>query len=336
MKLRSIFGACAFLFLTLGIFSKAQAQQSDYKISAPYSYKNLTIFLIHGKDASSKKNILTLQEAMEKKILVVYETSDVNELAVKNLSKQFDVFIQSGDIVKGGQQDRILAISIIIPANSERISIQAFCVESGRWQKRAGEDSTKFSTSNERVVTKDLKIAANKSRSQQEVWKEVSEAQDKLSQNVGGSVKAGVSETSLQLSLENKKVTEMADEYVKKLSQIIEDKSDVIGYAFAVNGEINSADIYVSNALFRKLWLKMLKATAVEAVAELDKKKSSNDAKADDVKTFLADAEKGKVEEQAVTKRVKVVSREDKENIVFEARDEKEKVVIHKSYVKKQ
>src|SRR5919198_2157510 len=145
MKLRSIFGVCVALFIILGIFSRVQAQQSDYKISAPYSYKNLTIFLIHGKDESSKKNILTLQEAMEKKILVVYETSDVNELAVKNLSKTYDVFIQSGDIVKGGQQDRILAVSIIIPANSGRTSIQAFCVESGRWEKRRGEDSSKFS-----------------------------------------------------------------------------------------------------------------------------------------------------------------------------------------------
>lgn len=336
MRLRTIFGVCAFLFLISGAFSKAQAQTSDYKISAPFSYKNLTIFLIHGKDLSSKKNILTLQEAMEKKIFFVYETSNVNELEVENVSKEFDVFIQSGDIVKGGKQDRVLAVSIIIPARSGRVLIQAFCVESGRWQKRGNEEAGQFSSSNERIVTKDLKIAANKSRSQQEVWKEVSEAQDKLSQNVGASVNSEASGTSLQLSLENKKVVATIDEYVKNFSQIIESKTDVIGYAFAINGKINSADVYVSNALFKKLWLKMLKATATEAVAELDEKKTFGDVKADTVKTFLDDAEKGKVEEQAVTKQVKVVSREDKDNIVFEARDEKEKVVIHKSYVRKQ
>ncbi len=336
MRLRSIFGVCAVaLVLILGMFGKAQAQTGDYKISAAYSYKNLTIFLIHGKNESSKENILTLQEAMEKKIFVVYETSNVNELAVENLSKEFDVFIQSGDIVKGGKQDRVLAVSIIIPARSGRVLIQAFCVESGRWQKRGDEEAGKFSSSNERVVTKDLKIAANKSRSQQEVWKEVSEAQDKLSQNVGGSVNSEASGTSLQLSLENKKVVATIDEYVKKLSQITEGKSDVIGYAFAINGEINSADIYVSNALFKKLWMKMLKATATEAVAEFNEKKISGEVKAETVKTFLTDAEKGKTEEQTVTNRMKVVSREDKDNIVFEARDEKEKVTIHKSYVRK-
>jgi hypothetical protein len=336
MRLQSIFGACAFLFLILGIFGGAQAQTSDYKISAPFSYKNLTIFLIHGKDQSARGNILTLQEAMEKKIFVVYETENVNELAVENLSKEYDVFIQSGDIVKGGKQDRVLAISIIIPARSGRILIQAFCVESGRWEKRGKEDSSQFSSSNERIVTKDLKLAANSARSQTEVWNKVSEAQKKLSKNVGGSVNSDASRTSLQLSLEDKKVAGAVDEYVKKLAQITEGKSDVIGYAFAVNGKINSADVYVSNALFRKLWPKMLKAAAIESVGELSENASFSPVKTDAVKTFLADAEKGPTEEKAVSKGVKVVTREDKESVLFEARDEKQKVIVHKSYVKKQ
>ena len=34
---------------------------------------------------------------------------------------------------------------------------------------------------------------------------------------------------------------------------------------------INSADVYASRALFVKLWPKLLKASAVEAVAELNK-----------------------------------------------------------------
>ncbi len=181
MKTRSIFYAFAAVFLLAVISGKAQAQTvSDYKISAPFSHQNLTIFLIHGKDQTDKKNILTLEEAMENKEFVVYETDDVNELAVENLSKVNDVFIQSGDIVKGGQQDRLLAVSIIIPANSGKIMIDAFCVESGRWEKRGGEDKGKFSSSNERIVSKDLKIAANISRSQSEVWNEVSNTQDKI------------------------------------------------------------------------------------------------------------------------------------------------------------
>ena len=187
MKFFKNFAALAILSILLSAVASAQ---NAYRISAPYTYKNLTIFLIHGKDETSKKNIVTLQEALKMGIFKVYETSEVNELTVENISKTYDVFIQSGDIVKGGKQDRVLAISIIIPARSGRVSIEAFCVESGRWQQRQGEDAKQFSSSEERIVSKELKVAANAARSQQEVWNKVAEAQKKLSENIGASVAA--------------------------------------------------------------------------------------------------------------------------------------------------
>ena len=337
MKMQRVLtGTSALIMFCFGLSAIAYGQKANYRVSAPYSYKNLTIFLLHGNDQSSGNNILTLQEALERKLFVVYETSDVNELAVENLSKEFDVFIQSGDIVKGGKQDRILAVSIIIPARSGRVMIQAYCVESGRWTKRGSEDSSKFTTSNDRIVTRDLKLAANSERSQSDVWAKVSEAQSKLSQNVGAVVNSGTSASSLQLSLENKQVSANVDEYVKKLNGIVAGKPDVIGYAFAINGQINSADIYVSNSLFKKLWPKMLKATAVEAVAESNQPRLVDAPKPASVTAFMSAADKAEAEERAGAGNTRIITREDKDNAVFEARDEKKKLVIHKSYVKKQ
>jgi hypothetical protein len=330
----------ASVLAALSLFSAfagfAAAQDPDYKISAPYTYKNLSIFLIHGKDESKKGNVLTLQEAMERKLFVVYETSDVNTLEVENVSKEFDVFIQSGDIVKGGKQDRILAVSIIIPARSGRVSIDAYCVESGRWTKRGSEDSTKFNSSNDRIVTKELKLAANASRSQSDVWKEVGEAQDRLSKNVGGSVADGTSSSSLQLSLENRKVVATVDEYIRNLNNIIVGKNDVIGYAFAINGKLNSADVYVSNALFKKLWPKMLKATATEAVSESRGIRLAEPVKSTAVKGFIDDSNRAAAKERTAAAGTSVVTREDKDNVLIEARDEKSKTVVHRSYVKKE
>ena len=335
MIVKQIVGILAVFMAVVGAAGMAVAQSGNYTISAPHTYKNLSIFLIHGKDESKKGNILTLQEAMERNLFRVYETSEVNELEVENLSKEFDVFIQSGDIVKGGKQDRILAVSIIIPARSGRVKIDSFCVESGRWTKRGNEDSTKFTSSNDRIVTKELKIAANASRSQQEVWNKVSEAKASLGRNVGGSV-AGSSASSLQLSLEDKKVVANVDEYVKQLRNIVDGKSDVIGYAFAVNGQINSADIYVSNGLFKKLWPKMLKASATEAVAASRGIRLANPVKAEAVKGFLDDAEKAKpTNDRSASAGARLLTREDKDNVMIEARDEKTKTVVHKSYVKK-
>ena len=337
MKLQKIaFGLVLAMLIIAGFSPNALAQQNAYRISAPVTHKNLSVFLIHGKNESDDENILTLQEAMEQNILVVYETSDVNELTVQNKSSKYEVFIQSGDIVKGGKQDRVLSIDIIIPAKSGKISIEAFCVESGRWQQRKSENAGQFSSSNERIVTKDLKLAANKARSQSDVWREVEKTQDKLSSNVGTTVNSADSRTSLQLSLENKEVMATTDEFIKKLSGIIYGKNDVIGYAFVINGKINSADVYASNFLFSKFWLKLLKATAVEAVSEMNEARAARVIKVSDIKAFLDGADRAKSEERTVTDRVKAVTREDDENIVFESRDSKSKVTIHKSYVRKQ
>jgi len=334
MKLQSIARVCLAFVIAATFVVAASAQKANYTISSPYTHKNLTIFLIHGKDESNK-NIMTLQEAMERKLFVVYETSEVNELEVENLSKTQEVFIQSGDIVKGGKQDRVLAVSIIIPIRSGRVKIESFCVESGRWTKPGSEDSSKFDSSNDRIVTKELKIAANGARSQSDVWDQVSNAQERLAKNVGGSIQAGTSKSSLQLSLENGKVAATVDEYIKSLSGVINGKSDVIGYAFAINGKINSADIYVSNALFKKLWTKMLKATATEAVSSANEVRLADPVKPASVQTFIADSEKAASTDRSTAAGASLRKREDKDNILIEARDEKSKTVVHRSYVRK-
>ena len=331
-----LFGLAAVLFLL--VTGTINAQNPAYRISAPYTYKNLTVYLLHGKDETKKSNILTLQEAMERGIFKVYETSEVNQLEVENISKEFDVFIQSGDIVKGGKQDRVLAISILIPARSGRVVIDAFCVESGRWTKRGDEDAKQFNSSNDRIVSKELKLAANAARSQQEVWNQVSEAQKRLSENVGGNVTSDRSSSSLQLSLENSRVVANVDDYVKRLTKLADGQTDVVGFAFAINGEINSADVYASNALFKKLWPRMLKAAAVEALAHRDARNNASPVppKTEDVSGFIADAEKGKGEERKAATGARVVTRDKKDSAMFEAVDDKTKTVVHRSYVKKQ
>src|SRR5258708_4910382 len=75
-----------------------------FKLSGPYTHDNLSIFLIHGEDQLKDKVFLTLQEALAQKKVVVHETKNVNELAIENVSASEEVFVQAGDIVKGGQQ----------------------------------------------------------------------------------------------------------------------------------------------------------------------------------------------------------------------------------------
>src|SRR5262245_38277390 len=207
------------------------------RLSGPYTHKNLTIYLVHGDNTLKGKTPLTLQEAMEKGLVVVHETGEVNELAIENVSPSDEVFVQAGDIVKGGRQDRVLAVDLILPARSGRMPIDSFCVEHGRWTARGNESPTAFNSSTDQLVSKDLKIAAKQSKSQAEVWNKVEESQVKLSAATNSNAASNVSRTSLPLTLENQTVRADSGEYIKALSDIVKGENDVIGFLFTINGE---------------------------------------------------------------------------------------------------
>ena len=304
-------------------------------ITGPYTHENLEVFLLHGKDQLPGKHYLTLGEALAQKKAVVYETSQVNELMVENLSDE-EIYIQSGDIVKGGKQDRTLGYDLILPPHSGKIKIASFCVEHGRWQARGNEKPAEFNSSEKRLAGKELKIAAIAKNDQSEVWRNVTVVQNKLSTNLKTSVNAPQSASSLQLSLENQKVKDTVDDYVRALLPVVEKKNDVIGFAFAINGVVNSADVYATHDLFLKMWPKLLKSSAVEAIAELTADKGFKPATPAMVSASIKDAEKGKRSEKAVSSRVRIVTSETEQNLLLETKDqEKNEQWIHKSYIQK-
>src|SRR5256884_5810931 len=313
---------------------QASQGKDDYRLEGPFTQGNLTVFLIHGKDKIRGQTFLTLQEALVQRKVIVRETREVNQLSIENGSRE-EVYVQSGDIVKGGQQDRMMAVDLILPPRSGRIPIAAFCVENGRWSQRGSEQVTVFNSSANVVASREVKLAAKMKGSQGEVWREVSVAQDKLRANVGTRVNGNASPTSFQLALENKQVQANADGYIKALSSIVDGKPDVIGYVFAINGKVNSADVYASSALFKKLWPKLLKASAIEAVAESRRGEKFDAPKPADVKGFLDDS-KGAEKQKDVSSRVQMVTRESEDKAFFETRDRaKSDTWIHRNYIKK-
>jgi len=306
----------------------------DCRLSGPYTHGNLAVFLIHGPDKLKNRQFLTLEEAMEKKLVVVHETENVNELAIENRGDT-DVYVQSGDIVKGGKQDRTIAMDFIVPARSGKLPIASFCVEHGRWQQRGAENAAEF-TAGVTVAGRDVKLAAKRSMNQQEVWQEVAATQKKLGDSVGtpDGLLGGLS-GSLQLAQEDKKVRESSDEYVKALSGVLDGKKDVIGYAFAINGKVNSADIYANSDLFKKLWPKLIKASAVEATAEKKDGKFGL-ATAGDVYTCIDNAEKAKPTTQPSGPRAAVVTKDGSDAVLFETRDKQsDDHYLHRNYINK-
>src|SRR5947207_14155933 len=127
-----------------GVHPGQTAQGKDEcRLEAPFTQGNLTVFLIHGKDRIKGQTFITLQEALVQKKVIVRETRSVNELSIENISSD-EVYVQSGDIVKGGQQDRMMAVDLILPPRSGKIGISAFCVGNGSWSQRGNEAAAVF------------------------------------------------------------------------------------------------------------------------------------------------------------------------------------------------
>lgn len=328
-------GAALFTLADAGEKSGSPAPAGP-RLSGPYTDGNLTVFLVHGEDRLKGKSYLTLDEALNQKKVVVHETQNVNQLTIENLSTTDDVFIQAGDIVKGGQQDRVLAYDLVVPAGAKKMPLSAFCVEAGRWQARGGEEVRSFASSKQLLSTNALKGAARDAKSQQAVWKEVENAQAALSRNVMAGVKDARSATSLQLTLENKKVNEAIDAAVKKLTASTDGKDDAVGFVAAINGKVTSAEVYGSPALFKKLWPKLLKASAVEAVSEQKKDAKFERPTAEQARAFLADAGRGKQSDRKVNERIHELRREGKNAILFESTDKAQgSTALRQSYLKK-
>jgi hypothetical protein len=257
-------------FVALGWFGRPapNAAEAPLAVSSAHAHANLTVFVLRGPDVLESGNILTLQEALERGLAVVHETETVNTLAVENLSADHELFLQSGDIVKGGKQDRIIADDMLVQAKSGKVPCRANCCEQSRWKPRDGEIATKFEKSTDFAVGNDIRIA-NATGQQGEVWKNVEKAQQALSQNLGKPVTANASPTSLQLALEDKDLRAKVAAYERSLGGLAKAYPDAVGVVMAVNGQVIASDVYGSKELFRKAWPKLLKSAAVDAVAQM-------------------------------------------------------------------
>ena len=273
----------AALGIAIGVSRTAWAEPAPV-ISGPHVHGNLAVYFVHGPSAPGPVP-LTLQEALAKGSVRVIETGEVNELKVENTGEE-DIFIQSGDIVKGGKQDRVLTMSFVLPPKSGEVGLAAFCVEHGRWSARGGEDVKAFASTAEAMPSREAKLAMRAPRGvaptatagdsgssdtyarQQKVWASVANTQEKLAGNLNTLMAAPASATSLQLSLENEKLQKARTAYTAALQSVGESKEDIVGYVFAINGRIVSADVYPSNGLFAKMWSKQLGAGVTEAIGE--------------------------------------------------------------------
>ena len=314
-----------------------------FTVAGTAAYKNLAIYVITGNGSANERTYVTLQDALKNKLVQVIETSDVNELQIDNLSSSY-IYINSGDIVKGGKQDRTIQYDVIISPHERNIPLASFCVERGRWTKRGAENAQYFAVSENSLSSKELKLAAKRSKSQTEVWDKVYKYQDKANMELkkvaadsnSVEVRSDASASSLELTLDNEHINRSKQAYKEQLQSLLKNTPNAIGFAYSINGKLYGADLFNNHKLFADMADKLLESAIAEAISETDTHKEA--LSSERIQSLLEAA--GKVyEDQDVNKATHFQSSEPNgfpKLITFTTFDKELKKWLHRNWLDKQ
>ena len=227
-----------------------------------YKFENLQLYPIRANQDffTSHKNLgsyLTLKEAIESKKVEITERSGgtVNSLFIENISAD-TVMILSGEVVKGGKQDRVIANDIILPPTGGKKDISVFCVEQGRWQTSKGGNMSfqQYFT----ISSSNVRKAATVNKNQQDVWKEVAETTDKN--------KASTSTGTLTALLGSDTFNQALKNYTDHFNKIFSNEVDVIGVVVVAGNKILGCDMFATHDMFEKQYPNLLNSYSTEAI----------------------------------------------------------------------
>ncbi|MDW3646984.1 MAG: DUF6569 family protein [Bacteroidia bacterium] len=325
------------------VSSYLPAGEQAFQITESFTSDNLQIFLILGEEEGKLPEYLSLGEAMKNNQVEVKETGQVNELSITNKSDKH-IFIHSGDIVKGGKQDRTLAYDLIVPPHVKDMPLASFCVEQGRWRKRGNESTDNFSENKRMLSSRELRLAAKYEKNQSSVWQSVAYQKEELSKKISEKkgeiveVADGLSSSSLELALDNKELDSLRKEQKALYKDLLKKHPKALGYAYAINGEIYGIDIYNSHILFSQLWDKLLESVIVEAISKIDTSLAFTAIKKEEVDAFISATHTSelKTEKKQINPSTQFETTENEYRyILFSTEDKKQKNWVHRNYMRK-
>jgi hypothetical protein len=255
-KLLFILFSIAILVYSKGEDNVINKYLDNVRVGNLIEYKNLKIFPIIAKKTLSIENYVILDEAMDRGWLKIKEISgsgQVNYVEVKNNGKS-PVFIMTGEMISGAKQDRMLKEDVLLPSKSGWIRVPVYCVEHGRWTSVSKEFK-----SERLLVPNAVRQKAKITESQSEVWAEIAESQTRLG------IASGTS--TVRANYADKEVQKKIDEYSKKFERVPKLVKSTIGVVVTTGNRIICFDMFANNGLLKKLWKKLIKSYAMDALA---------------------------------------------------------------------
>ncbi len=214
--------------------------------------------------------LLTTDEAMETPGFRITEKKDFgrtpqawyNGLTVQNRTDR-PVFLMGGDVVMGGNQDRVIAQDYIIePRNLQNIEV--FCVEKGRssyHRPNAPEAEKEIAAfyGYHGVCSPSVRRGVYQ-KNQQGVWQAVSKVTE---------ANRAVSSTSAYTALWQADDPGRAqrEACVNALQKAFDGMPDVVGFVAVSNGKVIGAEVFRTSELFNRRLVALLKGLTADLAA---------------------------------------------------------------------
>jgi hypothetical protein len=250
--------------------ASVEVNGTAYRIHGPYTHEDLTVFLLCSR-RQDEHDFLTLDEGLQEGLVTIteQERERVGALQIENRSDR-PLYLQEGERLVGGKQDRTIISSLVIPPRSGKTSVPTFCVERSRWVE--GDKGRKFGFSvNPALAPKGVRGAAKVEGSQERVWGCV--AAQKVSANK--TLLCPNTNSSVNEMLDAPQVQAISEEHAAALGRALErpENRDAVGLAIVLHGQIEEVNLYPNHALFRKLFPRLIRAYAVQAALLKDQAK---------------------------------------------------------------
>jgi hypothetical protein len=205
---------------------------------------------------------LTLAEAQAAGLAVVTEVSESGSVPTLLLENNADqaVFLLDGEELVGAKQNRILNLSLLVPAKT-RLQIPVSCVEQGRWSRRSREfastERTLFSRGRARKaerVSENLRERCVAEADQAEVWNDITAKM----------VNMAVESRTQAMADAYELFTGSVEEHVNGFSV----SETQVGACFSINGKIRGIEVFDTSDTCRKLLPKLIRSYALDAIEE--------------------------------------------------------------------
>ncbi len=237
------------LFLGLGMLCPLFGQFTYENLRVDYgsaiTFRNLQLVPIREKQSAfltpvnqapeNPQQFTSLRDAMARRLLRIEDRAGVNQLLIDNLSNE-PVLLMSGEILKGGKQDRIIGQDMVLPPNSRGNRVPVYCVEEKRW-------SSPKEWSYYHEGSMHLRRIVDQAQNQRQVWQEV--AHELRRDNVSSGTRAYTSHGS------NPAYAALEQEYLQAFSlEAFSDPGSLIGVMGVSGSVVLGCDVFASPALF--------------------------------------------------------------------------------------